>query len=223
MTVDGVDGCAKMRVMKRTATAILGAAVMLTPFEQVVASPYGGAAPAREVPAVTPTNPTEGAKPTESEEPSVDPSTAPRPKPLEGERRWTIRQAPLAGAEPSWGPPGQVPEYTELAGPQPESDGPPSKGTPRIVTGAILGPIGLALTIFGIVGASTRVLGDHKNLSAPMIGAGLVTTAVGCALLADGILRRQKFMRWQAGKTKVSLHPSAVPGRFAGATLLWQF
>ena len=83
--------------------------------------------------------------------------------------------------------------------------------------------VGLALAISGIVGASTQVLGDHKNLSPLMIGGGLVTTAVGAALLADGLLRRQRFMRWQAGQGKVSLRPAAVPGRFAGATLVWRF
>jgi hypothetical protein len=221
-TVDGGDGCAKMRAMRRaTIAAILGAAATLTPFEQVAASPYGARpqkARTSEVPAITeaPTT-SEGAK---SETPS--PSSSPRSKPLD-ERRWTIRQAPLAGAEPSWGPPGQVPEYAELAGPDPETKGPPSRGTARIVTGGILGPLGLALAISGIVGASTRMLGEHKNLSVPMIGAGLVSTAIGAALLADGVLRRKRFNRWQASQAKVALVPSAVPGRYAGATLVLRF
>ena len=212
--------------------AILGAAATLTPFEMVAASPYG-ARPQRargsEVPAVTEQTTSGEVAPATSEsakpdvtESSVTPVTSPRSKPLE-ERRWTIRQAPLAGAEPSWGPPGQVPEYVELAGPEPATKGPPSRGTPRIVTGAILGPLGLALAISGIVGATTRMLGDHKNLSVPMIGAGLVTTAIGAALLADGVLRRKRFNKWQAGQTKVALVPSAVPGRYAGATLVLRF
>ncbi|MBL9101356.1 MAG: hypothetical protein JNL82_10385 [Myxococcales bacterium] len=146
--------------------------------------------------------------------------TVPREQPQE--RRWQIRQAPLAGAEPSWGAPGgQMPEYAELAGPEPPPKGPPPRGTGRIVTGAILGPAGLGLTIAGIVGATTTMLGDHKRLSVPMIGGGLVATALGTALLVDGVMRRRRFLKWRA--KGVALVPALVPGRFAGATLTLRF
>jgi hypothetical protein len=234
-----------MRAMRRTTTAaaMLGVGVWLAAHGQVAAAPAAEAAGPPAAPPVTEAGAKPDAVPTavpttprgEAPAPAASPSeptfaeqdryTTPRPTApgVPPDRRWRIRQAPLAGAEPSWGPPGQVPEYAELEGPEPAPKGPPPRGTARIVTGAILGPVGLGLTIVGIVGATTRMLGDHKQLSVPIIGAGLVTTAVGCALLADGILRRQRFMRWQAGQSRVSLRPEAVPGRFAGATLVWRF
>ena len=155
--------------------------------------------------------------------------TTPRPGPQTSNagqpvRRWHIRQAPLAGAEASWGAPGnQMPEYAELGEPPLEQSGPPPRGMGRIVTGAILGPAGLALTIACIVGATTTVLGDHKRLSVPMIGGGLVTSALGWALFADGILRRKNFQRWQAGAKKVVVAPALAPGRFAGVMVIGRF
>jgi len=140
-------------------------------------------------------------------------------------RRWQIRQAPLAGAEASWGAPGnQMPEYAELGeSPDLEKKGPPPRGTGRIVTGAILGPAGLVLTIAGIVGATTSMLGDNKRLSVPMIGGGLVTSALGWALFADGILRRKAFMRWQGKGSAVAVMPALAPGRFAGLAIVGRF
>lgn len=139
-------------------------------------------------------------------------------------RRWRIRQAPLAGAEASWGAPGnQMPEYAEFNEPPPPEKGPPPRGMGRIISGAILGPAGLGLTIAGIVGATTTMLGDHKRLSVPMIGVGLVSSALGWALFADGILRRKAFMRWQSRTGTVALAPALVPGRFAGLTLVGRF
>lgn len=167
-----------------------------------------------------------------SEAPASEPTFTPQdrfttPRPTQAqpqpERRWQIRQAPLAGAEPSWGPPGgQMPEYAEVMGPE-APKGPPPRGTARIVAGAIVGPAGLALTIAGIVGATTSMLGDHKRLSVPMIGGGLVATALGTALLVDGVMRRRKFLRWEAGGKQVAVVPVLTPGRFAGATLLLRF
>lgn len=154
--------------------------------------------------------------------------TTPKPGPQqsnEGQpaRRWQIRQAPLAGAESSWGPPGgQMPEYAEFTEPQ-AAKGPPSRGTARIISGAILGPLGLGLAIAGIVGATTSMLGEHKRLSVPMIGVGLVSSAIGWGLFADGVLRRKKFMRWQEKGGQVVLAPMLVPGRVAGMSLGLRF
>ena len=141
------------------------------------------------------------------------------------ERRWRIRQAPLAGAEASWGAPGnQMPEYVEVNAEPPTPDkGPPPRGMGRIVSGAILGPAGLGLTIAGIVGATTSWLGDRKRLSVPMIGVGLVSSALGWALFADGIFRRRAFLRWQSKAGTVALAPAFAPGRFAGLTLVGRF
>ncbi len=154
--------------------------------------------------------------------------TTPKPGPRtsnggEPSRRWQVRQAPLAGAESSWGPPGgQMPEYAEFTEPQ-HPKGPPPRGTPRIVSGAILGPLGLGLAIAGIVGATTSVLGDRKSLSVPMVGVGVVASAIGWGLFADGILRRKKFQRWQAKGGQVTLAPTLVPGRLAGVSLSLRF
>jgi hypothetical protein len=65
------------------------------------------------------------------------------------------------------------------------------------------------------------MLGDHKRLSVPMIGGGLVATALGTALLVDGVMRRRRFLKWRA--KGVALVPALVPGRFAGATLTLRF
>ena len=154
--------------------------------------------------------------------------TTPRPGPQtsnggEPARRWQVRQAPLAGAESSWGPPGgQMPEYAEFSEPQ-TTKGAPPRGTPRIISGAILGPLGLGLAIAGIIGATTSVLGDRKSLSVPMVGVGVVASAIGWGLLADGILRRKKFQRWQAKGGQVTLAPTLVPGRLAGVSLSLRF
>lgn len=186
-------------------------------------------------PAETPVTP-EPATPSASDIPETprgtfttqDGWTTPKPGPKtstseQESRRWQIRQAPLAGGETSWGPPGgQMPEYAEFTEPQ-APKGPPPKGTARIVSGAILGPAGLGLAIGGIVGATTSVLGDHKRLSVPMIGVGLVASAIGWALFADGVLRRKKFMRWQAKGGAVALLPVLVPGRVAGLQLALRF
>lgn len=152
--------------------------------------------------------------------PTTSNSTEGPPQP----RRWRIRQAPLAGAEASWGAPGnQMPEYAEVNEPPPPEKGPPPRGMGRIVSGAILGPAGLGLAIAGIVGATTTMLGDHKRLSVPMIGVGLVSSALGWALFADGILRRKAFMRWQSKQGTVALMPALAPGRFAGLALVGRF
>jgi hypothetical protein len=111
-----------------------------------------------------------------------------------------------------------MPEYAEIEGPAPAPKGPPPRGTGRIVTGAILGPAGLALTISGIVGASTSLLGEQKRLAVPMIGVGLVTTAIGAALLVDGFLRRKRFLQWEAKGAKVSVRPGVT-----GAALSLRF
>ncbi len=119
-----------------------------------------------------------------------------------------------------------MPEFAEVGeAPQPLTDpkGPPPRGMGRIVSGAILGPAGLGLAIAGIVGATTSMLGDRKRLSVPMIGVGLVSSALGWALFADGILRRKAFMRWQSKQGSVALVPALAPGRFAGLTLVGRF
>jgi hypothetical protein len=211
-----------MRAMRRTTiAAALGVCGWLAPIEQGAAAP-GSEASAGAEPAAgsqAPAPPTGNPTFTQQEQYTTPRPTQPPPAP---EQRWKIRQAPLAGAEASWGPPGsQMPEYAELEGPEPAPKGPPPKGTGRIVTGAILGPAGLALTIAGIVGATTAMLGDNRRLSVPMIGVGLVSTALGTGLLVDGILRRQRFFKWQA--RGVSLVPVAAPGRFAGAMVGWRF
>lgn len=153
--------------------------------------------------------------------PTTSNSTEGPPQP----RRWRIRQAPLAGAEASWGAPGnQMPEYAEVTEEAPTmAKGPPPRGMGRIVSGAILGPAGLGLAIAGIVGATTTMLGDHKRLSVPMIGVGLVSSALGWALFADGILRRKAFMRWQGKGSAVAVMPALAPGRFAGLAIVGRF
>jgi hypothetical protein len=231
---------AKMRAMARgrqttTASAwTLAAAVAAAPLP-VVAAPTSEPAtsqpatsqPATPQPATSEVAPTPSASdipgtPRNATFVNQDGWTTPKPGPQtstsgQEPRRWQIRQAPLAGAEASWGPPGgQMPEYAEIVEPEP-AKGPPPKGTPRIVAGAILGPVGLGLAIGGIVGATTDVLGDSKRLSVPMIGVGLVASAVGWALFADGVLRRKKFMRWQSKSGEVALAPVLAPGRAAGA------
>lgn len=156
--------------------------------------------------------------------PRPGPQTSTTPQGPPQPRRWRIRQAPLAGAEASWGAPGnQMPEYAEVNEPPPPEKGPPPRGMGRIITGAILGPAGLGLTIAGIVGATTTMLGENKRLSVPMIGVGLVSSALGWALFADGILRRKAFMRWQSKQGTVALMPTLAPGRFAGLTLVGRF
>ncbi len=161
---------------------------------------------------------------------SQDGWTTPKPGPQTSnggqpqDRRWHVRQAPLAGAESSWGPPGgQMPEYAEISEPQNSQKGPPNKGTARIIVGAILGPLGFGLLVAGIVGATTSMLGDQKRLSVPMIGVGLVSSAIGWGLFADGVLRRKRFMRWQAKGGQVTLSPTLVPGRLAGVSLGLRF
>ena len=168
------------------------------------------------------------ASPAASMQPAPPAGATTTPGPQSGDsqepaRRWQIRQAPLAGAESSWGPPGgQMPEYAEFTEPQ-ATQGPPPRGTPRIVSGAILGPLGLGLAIAGIVGATTDVLGDQKRLSVPMVGFGIVASAIGWGLFADGILRRKKFTRWQAKGGQVAVAPMLVPGRLAGVSLGLRF
>ena len=115
-----------------------------------------------------------------------------------------------------------MPEYAEFSEPQ-DPKGVPPRGTPRIVSGAILGPLGLGLAIAGIVGATTSVLGDRKSLSVPMVGVGVVASAIGWGLFADGVLRRKKFLRWQAKGGQVTLAPTLVPGRLAGVSLSLRF
>ncbi len=114
-----------------------------------------------------------------------------------------------------------MPEYVEI--PEPiEPTGPPPRGTPRIIVGAVLGPVGLGLLVLGIVNVATPALGQRGRLSPPLIGGGLVTAALGIGLLADGILRRQRFMRWQARGGQVTLAPQVWPGpqhRSAGLQL----
>lgn len=226
--------CARMRAMARgRQTTITGALALAL---AVAAAPLQvGAAPASEPAAPEPAPASE--LPSASEIPSTpraptfanqDGWTTPKPGPqtstsAQEPRRWQIRQAPLAGAEASWGPPGgQMPEYAEIVEPAP-AKGPPPKGTPRIVAGAILGPAGLGLAIGGIVGATTDVLGDSKRMSVPMIGVGLVASAIGWALFADGVLRRKKFMRWRANGGEVTLAPVLVPGRVTGLQLGLRF
>lgn len=200
-------------------------------------------APSTAAPAAAPPAPTSAEIPTtpRAQPPVYAPNdgyTTPRPGPqtsndmVDGNantmaqqpRRGRIRQAPLAGAEASWGAPGnQMPEYAEFTEALPAEKGPPPRGMGRIVSGAILGPAGLGLTIAGIVGATTTVLGDNKRLSVPMIGVGLVSSALGWALFADGILRRKAFMRWQSKQGTVALAPALAPGRFVGLTLVGRF
>ncbi len=115
-----------------------------------------------------------------------------------------------------------MPEYAEIAEPQ-AANGPPSRGTARIVSGAIVGSAGLGLAIAGVVGATTDMLGDRKRLSVPMIGVGVVASAIGWALFADGVLKRKKFMRWQNKGAEVTLAPVLVPGRVVGASLGLRF
>jgi hypothetical protein len=115
-----------------------------------------------------------------------------------------------------------MPEYAEFTE-TPATTGPPPRGTPRIVTGAIVGPLGLGLAIAGVVGATTDMLGDNKRLSVPMVGFGIVASAIGWGLFADGILRRKKFMRWQAKGGQLTISPALVPGRLAGVSLGLRF
>ena len=115
-----------------------------------------------------------------------------------------------------------MPEYAEFTE-TPVTKGPPPGGLPRIVSGAILGTAGLGLAIAGVVGATTDMLGDHKRLSVPMVGVGVVASAIGWGLFADGILRRKKFMRWQSKGGQLTISPALVPGRLAGVSLGLRF
>ena len=67
------------------------------------------------------------------------------------------------------------------------------------------------------------MLGEQKRLLVPMVGFGLVASAIGWGLFADGILRRQKFMRWKARGGQVAVSPIVVPGRLAGVSLGLRF
>ena len=49
-------------------------------------------------------------------------------------------------------------------------------------------------------------------------GVGVVASAIGWGLFADGILRRKKFMRWQAKDGQLTISPAPVPGRLAGVS-----
>ncbi|HEY0138157.1 MAG TPA: hypothetical protein VGB85_28920 [Nannocystis sp.] len=219
--------------MARARRAIaLTVAVALAPVQTLAQTPTAEVAPAPATGTeAAPGSPAASIPATPRESPGTfttqDGWTTPKPGPTTSgtppERRWQIRQAPLAGSESSWGPPGgQMPEYAEFVE-TPEAKGPPPKGTPRIVAGAILGPLGLALAVAGIVGATTDMLGEQKRLSVPMVGVGVVASAIGWGLFADGILRRKKFMRWQAKGGQLTVAPALVPGRLAGVSLGLRF
>lgn len=132
-------------------------------------------------------------------------------------RTWQIYQRPLPGAEHSWGPPnGQMPAVVEVSEGQLDPNQPPPNGLPRIIVGAALGVVGLGVFGLGIAARTTDVLGEDRRAAVPLLGAGLVTAAVGWGLFAHGILRRKAFLRWQSGQ-------ATIAPTLGGATLLLRF
>lgn len=135
----------------------------------------------------------------------------------ERSRTWQIYQQPLPGAEHTWGPPnGQMPAVAEVVEEPPDPRRAPPTGTARIAVGAVVGAAGLAVFGLGIAARTTDVFGEDRRAAVPLLGAGLVTAAIGWGLFAHGILRRGAYLRWKKGQATVS----AGPG---GAALVLRF
>ena len=130
-------------------------------------------------------------------------------------RTWQIYQRPLPGAEHSWGPPnGQMPAVVEVSETPVDPNQTPPNGTPRIIIGAVVGTLGLVVLGLGIAARTTDVFGEDRRAGVPLIGGGLVTTAIGWGLFTHGILRRRAFLRWQAGRATVAIGGAGLQLRF---------
>lgn len=144
--------------------------------------------------------------------PQLEPGRS-RPRP----RTWQIYQRPLPGAEHSWGPPnGQMPEVVEVSEAPIDPDKTPPNGTPRMIIGAAIGTLGLVVFGLGIAARTTDVFGEDRRAGVPLIGGGLVATAIGWGLFTHGVLRRKAFLRWKEGR-------ATVAPTIGGATLLLRF
>lgn len=161
---------------------------------------------AASAPAAAPVTAPGGAVAVEAEPPANN-----RSKP----RTWQIYQRPLPGAEHSWGPPnGQMPAVVEVSETPVDPNQPPPNGTPRIIIGAVVGTLGLVVLGLGIAARTTDVFGEDRRAGVPLIGGGLVTTAIGWGLFTHGILRRRAFLRWQAGRATVAVGATGLQLRF---------
>src|SRR5690606_29942 len=130
----------------------------------------------------------------------------PEPEPRRARpRTWKIYQQPLPGAEHSWGPPnGQMAPIAEYSEAPIDPHRVPPTGTPRIIIGAALGVLGLGVLGLGIAAQTSNRLGEARRPGVPLIGAGLVSAAVGWGLFTHGILRRRAYLRWKGGEATVA-------------------
>lgn len=92
----------------------------------------------------------------------------------------------------------------------------PPNGVPRIIIGAVLGTLGLGVLGLGIAGQTSNALGEDRRAGVPLIGAGLVTAAIGWGLFTHGILRRRAYLRWKGGQ-------ATVAPTLGGATFMMRF
>lgn len=152
-----------------------------------------------------------------SAEPEPGAAASAPPPARERPRTWQIYQRPLPGAEQSWGPPnGQMPAVAEFAEAPPDPSRVPPTGTARIAVGAVVGTLGLGVLGLGIAAQTTDVLGADHRAGVPLIGAGLVTAAIGWGLFTHGILRRGAYLRWKGAQ-------ATVAPALGGATLVLRF